>query len=351
MTQPAIKITPPGPLASVSFDIPRPAETVLDNGLRLVVVAQDRLPLVSYRLAFRRGDAGDPPKGKGLTSAMASMLTEGTENYTSRQLAEKIERLGASLGASASDDFTTVSASSLSLYGSEVLALLAEVALQPKFPESELDLYRRNTVENLKFQRSQPTFLAGEQIARLLYGTHPYGTVSPSAEQVESIQRETLVRFHAESLVPNDAMLIVVGDVTLDGIRAEAEALFGGWQPGEAAETSKPEPFTRTGRTLTLVDRPGSAQSNLVIANCAIERTNPDYFGVTVMNQVLGAGASSRIFMNLREEKGYTYGAYTRLNAKRLAGDIEATAEVRNDVTGASLKEFFYELDRISTLR
>src|SRR4051812_7115112 len=118
---PAIKNSPPAPLEPVTFDIPRPIETKLDNGLRLVIFENDRLPLVSYRLAFLSGDGNDPEPQKGLTSAMTSMLNEGTENYTSRQLAEKIERLGAGLGASASDDFTTISASSLSLYGSEVL--------------------------------------------------------------------------------------------------------------------------------------------------------------------------------------------------------------------------------------
>lgn len=344
---PAQKQSPPAPLAPVTFDIPKPFETTLDNGLRLVIFEDDRLPLVSYRLAFRSGDANDPPKRSGLTSAMTSMLNEGTESYTSRQLAEKIERLGASLGASASDDFTIVSASSLSLYRSEVLSLLAEVALRPKFPEEELDLFRRNTIENLKFQRSQPPFLAGEQIARLLYGKHPYGTVSPTAEQVESIDQASLQEFHSKMFVPNNAIFVVVGDVKRDEFISEAETLLRSWTPGETEKLTPPAASDTAQRTLTIVDRAGSAQSNIVIANRAIERTHPDHFPVLVMNQVLGAGASSRVFMNLREEKGYTYGAYTRVNSKRLAGDIEATAEVRNEVTGDSLKEFFYELERI----
>jgi zinc protease len=340
-------ISPPAPLDPVKFDIPRPIETTLANGLRLVIFENDRVPLVSYRLAFNSGDVNDPAKSSGLTSAMASMLTEGTENYTSLQLAEKIERLGAGLSAHSSDDFTTVSASSLSLYKTEILSLLAEVTLRPKFPEAELDLYRRNTIENLKFQRSQPSFLAGEQAARLLYGKHPYGTVSPKAEDIEKIEQQTLADFQAQTLIPNNAMLIVIGDVDKDAFIAEAEAQFGEWKKGEIQTDDFPQPPERKARTLTIVDRLGSAQSNIVIANRAIKRTDPDYFPLIVMNQVLGAGASSRVFMNLREEKGYTYGAYTRLNAKRLAGDIEATAEVRNEVTGESLKEFFYELERI----
>lgn len=334
-------------MVPVSFDIPKPFETILDNGLRVIVFENDRLPLVSFRLAFGSGDINDPDGWTGLTSALTATLTEGTENYSSAQLADKIERLGASLAASSSDDFTIISASSLSLYSSEVLSLIAEVLLRPTFPENELDLYRRNTVEHLKFQRSQPPFLAGEQAARLIYGEHPYATVSPKAADIERLSRSALVKHHQNLLVPNNAMLIVVGDVDSGELVAELNEHLGDWQAGPTMNVVFPDLPGRTGRSLTIVDRTGSAQSNIVIANSAIERDHPDYFPVILMNQVLGAGASSRVFMNLREEKGYTYGAYTRLNAKRLAGDIEATAEVRNDVTGDSLKEFFYEFERI----
>lgn len=342
-----LKKNPPAPLGAVSFDIPKPFQTTLGNGLRVVIFENDRLPLVSYRLAFQSGDVNDPKGSTGLTSAMAAMLTEGTREYTSRQLAEKIERLGASLSSSASDDFTIIAASSLSLYSSEILKLLAEVVLRPTFPENELDLYRRNTIEHLKFQRSQPGFLAGEQAARLIYRTHPYATVSPKAADIEKLDRETLEKFHAEMFVPNNAMLIVVGDVRRDDFLAEVEELFGGWQKGNASIGKFSEPVKRNARSLTIVDRPGSAQANIVLVNLGVKRTDPDYFPLLVMNQVLGAGASSRVFMNLREEKGYTYGAYTRLETKKLSGDFEATAEVRTAVTGDSLKEFFYELDRI----
>ncbi len=344
---PELKKSVPQPLAPIAFDIPQPFQTTLDNGLRVVIFENERLPLVSYRLAFHSGDINDPDDGTGMTSAMASMLTEGTENYTSLQLAEKIERLGSGISASASDDFTIIAASSLSLYKSEILGLMAEVVLRPTFPEDELDLYRRNTIEHLKFQRSQPGFLAGEQAARLIYGEHPYSKVSPNAADIEKIDRSRLAKFHAAAFVPNNAMFIVVGDVKRDEFLSELNELFGDWQQGSPASASFPEPPARSGRSLTIVDRHDSAQSNIVLTNLGVKRTDPDYFPIIVMNQVLGAGASSRVFMNLREEKGYTYGAYTRLETKKLAGDFEATAEVRTAVTGDSLKEFFYELERI----
>jgi zinc protease len=337
----------PAPLAPVAFNIPQPFQTTLPNGLKIVVFEDKKLPLVSFRLIFRSGDINDPADSTGLSSALASMLNEGTENYSSKQLAEEIERLGAHLAAGAGSDNTTVSASSLTLYSSDILRLMQEIVLKPTFPEEELDLYRRNTIDGLKFQRSQANFLADEQVSRIIFGSHPYSNVSPKAEDIEKITREKLVDFHVKTFIPNRAILIVVGDVEKDELIKEIEDKFGDWQSGKIDDFAFDSVPERAAKTLTIVDRKGSAQSNIVLANAAIERNHEDYFRVLVMNQTLGAGASSRIFMNLREEKGYTYGAYSKFDMRRLAGAFEATAEVRTAVTGESLKEFFYELNRI----
>lgn len=351
MTATDFRKTPPQPLPPIEFSVPGVFETALDNGLRIVVLQDERLPLVSYRLAFNWGDINDPAESIGVTSAMASMLNEGTANYSSRQLADEIERLGANISVHASDDFTIMSASTLSLYSTEILRLVAEMTLRPSFPEDELDLYRRNAIEHLKFQRSQPGFLANEQAARLIFGSHPYSRVSPSPQDIEKLTREDLSTAHDLAFIPNNAVFIIVGDVDTQDIVRQIDDLFGTWPKSQLHEMTFPEFAIRENRSLTIVDRAGSAQSNIVLANSAIDRKSPDYFPMLVMNQVLGAGASSRVFMNLREEKGYTYGAYTRLDAKRLGGDFEATAEVRTAVTGDSLKEFFYELDRIRNER
>jgi len=337
----------PAPLAPVAFNIPQPFETTLANGLKLVIFEDKKLPLVSFRLIFRAGDIHEPADSVGLNSAVASMLSEGTESYSSKQLAEEIERLGASLSASSGSDTTSLSASSLTLYASDILRLMAEMILKPTFPEEELDLYRRNTIEGLKFQRSQANFLADEQVSRIIYGNHPYAKVSPKAEDVEKITREKLIEHQARTFIPNNAVFVIVGDVDKDDLIAEIEDKFGEWESGEVADFAFDAVPRRSEKTLTIVDRKGSAQSNIVLANPAVERNHPDYFRSLLMNQILGAGASSRIFMNLREEKGYTYGAYSKFDLRRLAGAFEATAEVRTAVTGDSLKEFFYELNRI----
>jgi zinc protease len=338
---------PPAPLTERALNLPLPEESSLATGLRVVVVEQPRLPLVSFRLAVRAGDAFDPADLPGLTDVMTDMLVEGTESRTSRQIAEEVARHGASLTAGASSDYLTVAASSLASYTDEVLGLLADVTLRPVFPESELALAKANAQQNLIAQRAQPSFLASEAVARVLFGQHPYAVVASTPEGIEALTRDALVRHHRALLVPNNAVLFVVGDVSRERVLARAEELFGGWQPGEVNEPVFPDPPERAERTAYIVDRPGSAQTNILVANTSIKRTDPDYFPVLVMHTILGGNASARLFMNLREEKGYTYGAYTQLDARRLAGSFRATTEVRGEVTGVSLKEIFYELGRI----
>ena len=341
----------PPPLQSHSITIPTPREIVLPNGLTLVVVEDNRLPLVSYRLAFRVGGAFDPPDLPGLTDLLAGLLPEGTESKTSREIADEVARMGASLSAGANSDYTIVAASALSQFNDRILELMADVVLHPSFPENEVELAKQNTKESLRQQRAQPSFLASEMVSRVMFGEHPYSVVAPTPESIDRSAREEFVKFHRQKFVPNSAVFIIVGDVRYDHILRRIESLFSAWESGEELVTNFPAPPVRTRRTAYLIDRHGSAQSNIVIANSGIIRTSPDYFPMLLMHTVLGANASSRLFMNLREEKGYTYGAYSNLDARRTAGTFRATAEVRTPVTGDSLKEFFYELNRIRNER
>lgn len=338
---------PPPPLPARPIKLPTAHETILSNGLTVVVVEDSRLPLVSYRLAMRTGDAHDPPELPGLMDMLTGLLTEGTQSRTSREIADEVARLGATLQAGANSDYTTVAASSLAMFSENILEMLADVALKPAFPPSELELTKQNTKENLKQQRAQPSFLAGEMTARVMFGDHPYHVTTPTPESVDATTRERLVEFHQSTFIANNAVLLVVGDVQQDSILQQVENLFGKWQRGKVLGDDFPQPPQRTSSSAYVVDRPGSAQANIVISNAGMTRTNPDYFPLLVMHTVLGANASSRLFMNLREEKGYTYGAYSSLDARRTAGTFRATAEVRTAVTGDSLKEFFYELNRI----
>ncbi len=341
----------PAPLPPHPIVIPSARETVLSNGLSVVVVEDTRLPLVSFRLGLRVGSSFDPPKLPGLTDLLAGLLPEGTESRTSREIADEVARVGASLSAGANSDYTIVAASALKQFSDQILALLAEVVLHPTFPENEVELAKQNTKESLRQQRAQPSFLATEMVSKVMFGNHPYSVVAPTPESLDLCSRDEVVNFHKTKFAPNNGVFIVVGDIRYDEVIARLESLFSTWSPGEALSTQFPAPPVRTKRSAYLVDRPGSAQSNIVIANTGLTRTSPDYFPMLLMHTVLGATASSRLFMNLREEKGYTYGAYTNLDARKTAGTFRSTAEVRTAVTGDSLKEFFFELVRIRSER
>jgi zinc protease len=340
----------PPPLPPRPIVVPEARETVLSNGLTVTVLEDNRLPLVSYRLALRVGTAFDPPALPGLTDLLAGLLPEGTESRTSRQIADNVARMGASLNAGANSDYTIVAASALSKF-EEILELMAEIVMQPSFPEKEVELAKQNTKESLRQQRAQPSFLATEMVSRVMFGDHPYSVVAPTPESIDLSTRQHFVEFHKAKFVPNNAVLIVVGNVRFDELVARIERLFSAWPKGEDLSSAFPAPPVRTKRSAYLVDRPSSAQSNIVISNTGIKRTSADYFPMLLMHTVLGATASSRLFMNLREEKGYTYGAYSNLDARRSAGTFRATAEVRTAVTGDSLKEFFLELERIRNER
>ncbi|HLO00052.1 MAG TPA: pitrilysin family protein, partial [Pyrinomonadaceae bacterium] len=198
---------PPPPLPARPLKLPTAFETVLTNGLAVVVVEDPRLPLVSYRLALRMGDAHDPSDLPGLMDMLTGLLSEGTESRTSREIADEVARLGATLQAGANSDYTTVAASALANFGDEILELLADVALRPVFPANEVELAKQNTKESLKQQRAQPSFLASEMVARVMFGEHPYHVTAPTPESVDATTRERLVEFHRATFVANNAVL------------------------------------------------------------------------------------------------------------------------------------------------
>src|SRR5437667_647421 len=203
----------PPPFRPRPLNIPEPFETTLANGLTLVLVDDKRLPLISFRLSIRSGDANDPAELPGLSDMVSSLLTEGTETRSSRQLAEEIERLGAMLSVGSSSDFTTVGASSLSIFADEILELTSDVVLRPTFPQNEIDLARVNTKQLLIQQRAQPNFLASERLAQVMFGEHPYARVSPTPESLDALSREDFVKFRESTFIPNNAVMIIVGDV------------------------------------------------------------------------------------------------------------------------------------------
>jgi len=326
--------------------IPEMEEGRLNNGLRVVLLRNNTLPLLNIRLVSHYGEVNDPSSRFGVIGAMSSLLTEGTKSFTSREIAEKIETLGASIGASSSADAFGVSASCLSIHLETVLEVFGEIILGPTFPENELELFKVNTLEGLKYQRSQPPFLADERYSKEIYGEHPYSSVSAVPDMIRGLNREDLMEAHSAIGVSN-CTLLVVGDFEPEELILRMERCFAALPQGADSLNLFPNLPERKKRKLIVVDRVGSAQSNIVMGNSGIPRLHPKYFPASVMNQILGAGASSRLFMNLREDKGYTYGAYSKFAMRRFAGDFEASAEVRTEVTGAAVNEFMNEFENI----
>jgi predicted Zn-dependent peptidase len=330
--------------------LPKAQETTLKNGLQVVVLEGfNKVPTFSMQMVILSGGLADPKDQRGLASFTASLLREGAGKRTSREIAEQIDALGATLtaGAGLSSVTTTVSASGLVENLDAVLEIFADVVRNPAFPKEEVEKYKTRLLSQLQFQRSIPQFLAAERFSRVIYGDHPAGLISPPVESVKKTTPEDLAKFHAANYVANNAMLAVVGDVTMKGILPKIERAFGDWKRGDVPRVEMPTIPPQPEARIHLINRPGSVQTVLQLGTLGIERTSPDYFSLLVMDKIVGGGPSARLFMNLREDKGYTYGAYSFFGSSKYRGTWQASSEVRTNVTDEAMKEFMYELKRI----
>ena len=230
----------------------------------------------------------------------------------------------------------------------QTLDLFADAIRNPTFPQAEVDKFKTRTLAQLQFQRSIPQFLAAEQFQRAIYGTnHPASLIAPPAESIKKLTSKDLADFHSTYYRPNNAILAIVGDVTMKDILPKLEKAFGDWQKGDVPATTIPPAPAQSESKIYLIDRPGSVQTVLQLGTLGIERTDPDYFAVLLADRVLGGGPSGRLFLNLREDKGYTYGAYSNFGGSKFRGTWVSSSEVRTDVTEGAMKEFMYELNRL----
>ena len=341
--------------APVSKDIlkvklPRPIETVLPNGINLMILEDHRVPLITVQFDIDgAGPMYEPAAQPGLAGAAAGLLTEGTKTRTSKQIAEQIDSLGASLTTFAGfgSGSAVVTASGLSDTFEQWFALTADVLLHPSFPADELAQYQARTKPALLQQRSQPGFLANQTMSRALYGTYPAAVVSTTPESLDSLTPAMLADWHDQHYAPQNTILAISGDVYAQTLIPKLRQWLAEWPRSKAAVHFAAGPPPASKEKIFLVDRPGSVQTTLLMGNLAIDRTNPDYPPLVVMNEVLGAGSASRLFLNLREEKGYTYGVYSNLIARKYAGPWTAGGNLRTEVTDGAMTEFLRELNRI----
>jgi zinc protease len=330
--------------------LPRPIEAKLKNGLTVLILEDRRAPFVTLQLYLNgAGALFETREMAGLANATAVMLNEGTRSRSSVQIAEETDRLGAALSAGSSfgSPEAVVSASGLSDNFDDWFELFADVLLQPSFPADELEKFKQRQRAQLREQRSSSGFLLGERFNRAVYGDHPAAQVSTTPESLDKLSRASLVEWHRQRYAPQNAVLGIAGDVRVKELIAKLEKRLAGWKQTSMKQAMPSNPAAIKSRRVLLVDRPNSVQTSLALGNIAIERRSPDYMPMVVMNYVLGGGASSRLFLNLREEKGYTYGVYSDFSALRYPGPWRAGGNMRTEATEGALVEFFNEIRRI----
>ena len=341
----------PGPEPAASF--PDYQQRVLPNGLKVFIVESHKEPTVTFRLLIKNGDASDPAGRSGIADATASLLNRGTAKRTAAEFAEETDFIGASVEAGSGTDAINLSASGLAKDLPKLLDLFSDAALHPAFPEAELAKQKLQSLSALAESRQQPATLASRLRGKLVYGSdNPYGAY-PTEASISGIQRADLVRFHGQYFSPDNATLAVVGDVKTDDVMAAVARAFENWKVAasdSATEKGQPTfPDPPKGIRVNLVDRPGSVQSSVLVCRRGVARNAPDVPEIGVLNAILGGGASGRLFQNLREQHGYTYGSSSSFSMNRYGGLFSASAEVRNAVTLPAAQEIFNEIRRIDT--
>ena len=343
---PGGRLVPPELAPPPTLTLPPISTRTLANGLQVVVVEQHELPVADFALSIRTGAEADPANRAGLATLTASMLDEGTTTRSALEIADAVAWLGADLGSFGGFDESRVMLHVPTAQLDSALALFADVAIRPSFPQADFDRLKKERLTALLQLKDRGPAIADIAYANVVFGhDHPYGrAMSGTEESVGRIARADVQRFHRTYYRPNNATLVVVGDVETEDIVRRLERAFGGWERATIPATRFPTPRTAASTTVYLIDKPGAAQSSFRIGGVGAARSTDDYFALLVMNTILGGSFTSRLNQNLREEKGYTYGAGSSFALRREPGPFTARAEVVSAKTDSALVEFMKEL-------
>lgn len=347
-TDPLAIVPELGPERAVVW--PQRTHLKLPNGLEIALVESHTIPKFTGELYFRSGNAAAALTAPGLAEITATVVRTGTAGHTSREIEEDLRRMGADLGTSAGADNSAIAFSGLAEFSTELLTLIAELAQQASFPAEEFERERRQTIEGLRIERSTPSFLASERLRRVLFGEHPYAVVAPTESQVEAYRLDQLTEFYRSHYRPANALLVAVGDFSAPKMVEQIEKIFGSWRAGDVSPAPNPDLPAVHGRHVYLVHLPESVQTQVLLGNRAITRKNPGWLRLALANSIYGGAFNSRLVMNIREQKGYTYSPRSGVHALRQHGYFSVHAAVRNDVVAATLTEMFYEIDRMRAL-
>jgi zinc protease len=339
-----------GPPPKVS--LPPITTRQLPNGLKLMIVEQHELPLADFVLLVGSGSTADPASKPGIANLLSAMLREGTTSRKSLEIADQIAFLGIRLSPTSSWESSTLSLHTPTAQLDSALALFADVALHPSFPANEFERVRKTQLTELLQLRDQGAAIASIAFPAIIYGSaHPYGAPAQGTEaSVKALTTGDLQSYYQANFRPNNATLIVVGDVTPAQVEQKINTLFGSWQRADIPQINYSEPPKSGATTIYLIDKPGAAQSSFRIGEIGVPRSTQDYFALTVMNTILGGSFTSRLNQNLRETRGYTYGAGSRFDMRRAAGPFLASAEIVTAKSDSALLEFMKELNGIRQL-
>ncbi|HEX8475284.1 MAG TPA: insulinase family protein [Pyrinomonadaceae bacterium] len=337
----------PAPSADPQLTLPKVQRSRLSNGLDVLIVEHHELPVVNMNLVVKTGGAADPAERAGLASMTASLLDEGTRTRSALDISNQLAAIGATLTTNANWDSSSANMLSVTRHLDRALDIFTDVVSNPSFPEDELKRLRDQRLGTFRQRRDNANAIASVVYPTLVYGrNHPYGhSLIGDETSVAAVAGADVRRFYETYYRPNNAALIVVGDVTPATIMPKLERAFAKWERAHVpAVDVTAAPVERDKTTIYVVDRPGAAQSVLTIGHVGVPRSTPDYFPLVVLNNLLGGGFISRVNLNLREEKGYTYGARTQFDYRRGAGPFSASADVQTAVTKESVAEFIKEL-------
>ncbi len=340
----------PAPEKAPDVFYPAIPKCSLKNGLTVACVEDDYLPRISVRLALPVGRISDPTDSQGITQMVTEMLKEGTASRTSQEIAETLDQRAIDFECDVSMEHSVIAMTMLASQLESGLELLADLLCNPTFPEQEFEKVRTRWRGNLLAQRSDPAFLANERLFLEFYGSHPYSKTSVLIQHLEVFSCDRLHRFFQNQFSPRGAFLMLAGAVSFDQAVKAAERHFGGWVGKEPTSPLFPSPPELATRLFALVDRPHSAQTKVLMGVRTVALSDPAVFPLKLVNQVFGGSASARLFLNLREDKGYTYGAYSFQKNYKKDGVILATADVRTDASRDAIEEVFREADRMSLL-
>lgn len=327
----------------------------LSNGIKILLVEDHRLPLVDAQLIIERGWAADPAGKFGLAALTADLLNEGTKKLDALQIADTVRMLGAQLNTGSDYDCSYVAVNSLKRNLAPALGLVADVLLNPTFPQAELDRLKKNRLARIEQSKSEPWSAAYRNFRETIFGvTSPYGQPpegTGTEQTLTAISRDDIVNFYGQNYFPNEATLAIAGDITLAEAKAIAEKIFAGWKQGTPAPIPAPELITLTAPKVLIIDRPGAQQSMIMAGHPCMAPNDADYSAFQVMNQMLGGLFISRINMNLREDKGYTYGSRGYLDLGNYLSSYIVAAPVHTQYTKESVAEILKELREIGTTR